>query len=75
MDYTVIGDTVNLASRVEKITRQYESRILITEFTFENIRNSIESGRMSGVKFTDLAEVKVKGKEQGVRIYRVEGIE
>ena len=75
MDYTVIGDTVNLASRVEKITRQYESRILITEFTFENIRNSIESGRMSGVKFTDLAEVKVKGKEQGVRIYRVEGTE
>ena len=71
MDYTVIGDTVNLAARVEKITRQYESRILITEFTFEHIRKSIESGRMSGVKFTDLAEVKVKGKEQGVRIYRV----
>lgn len=73
MDYTVIGDTVNLAARVEKITRQYESRILITEFTYEHIRKSIESGMMSGVKFTDLAEVKVKGKEQGVRIYRVEG--
>jgi class 3 adenylate cyclase len=72
MDYTVIGDSVNLAARVEKITRQYESRILITEFTFEHVRRSIESGRMSGVKFTDLAEVKVKGKEQGVRIYRVE---
>jgi adenylate cyclase len=73
MDYTVIGDTVNLAARVEKITRQYASRILITEFTFEHIRKSIESGSMGGVKFTDLAEVKVKGKEQGVRIYRVEG--
>jgi len=71
MDYTVIGDTVNLASRVEQITRQYDSRILITEFTYEHIRKAIESGRMSGVKFTDLAEVKVKGKEQGVRIYRV----
>lgn len=72
MDYTVIGDTVNLASRVEKITRQYESRILITEFTYEQIKKGIESGRITGVQFTDLAEVKVKGKEQGVRIFRVE---
>ena len=75
MDYTVIGDAVNLAARVEKITRQYASRILITEFTFEDIRKSIESGRMQNMKFTDLAEVKVKGKEKGVRIYRVETAE
>ena len=75
MDYTVIGDAVNLAARVEKITRQYASRILITEFTFEDIRKSIESGRMQNMKFTDLAKVKVKGKEKGVRIYRVETAE
>ena len=74
MDYTVMWDTVNLAARIEKLTRQYESRILITEFTYEHIRKSIESGRMAGVQFTDLAEVKVKEKEQGVRIYRVETI-
>lgn len=73
MDYTVIGDAVNLAARVEKITRQYGARILITEFTYEHIRGSIESGSMRGVQFTDLAEVKVKGKEKGVRIYRVQG--
>jgi hypothetical protein len=34
-------------------------------------RKSIESGSLSGVKFTDLTEVKVKGKEKGVRIYKV----
>jgi len=71
MDYTVIGDAVNLAARVEKRARHYESRILRTEYTFEVIRKNIDSGGMEGIQFTDLAEVKVKGKKTGVRIYRV----
>lgn len=72
MDYTVIGDTVNLASRVEKLTRHYNTRILITEFTLEHIRESVESNRIGHLKLSDLAQVKVKGKEQGVRIYKAE---
>ena len=72
MDYTVIGDTVNLASRVEKLTRQYKSRILITEFTMEHIRESVAANKIGNIKLTDLAHVKVKGKEQGVRIYKLE---
>ena len=72
MDYTVIGDTVNLASRVEKLTRQYKSRILITEFTLEHIRESVAANNIVNIKLSDLAQVKVKGKEQGVRIYKLE---
>jgi class 3 adenylate cyclase len=72
MDYTVIGDSVNLASRVEKLTRHYGSRILITENTFNNIKDYLKPDEISGVKFTDLAEVKVRGKEKGVRIFKVE---
>ena len=33
MDYTVIGDNVNLAARVEKLTRTYNAKIIVTEFT------------------------------------------
>jgi len=39
MDYTIIGDHVNLGARVETLTRKYDSRVLITEFTFEKIRH------------------------------------
>jgi class 3 adenylate cyclase len=72
MDYTVIGDTVNLASRVEKLTRKYDTRILITENTLAHIQGSLDANKIAHIKLTDLAEVKVKGKEKGVRIYKLE---
>jgi len=75
MDYTVIGDNVNLAARVEKLTRQYKTRILFTEYTFQHIEDCLKSNRLGHIKLTDLAEVKVKGKEKGVRIYKLEPIE
>src|SRR3989338_1825912 len=39
MDYTVIGDHVNLGSRVESLTKRYDIHILITEFTMERIKD------------------------------------
>ena len=71
MDYTVIGDHVNLASRVEALTRKYNANILITEFTMYAITKAIEEGRIGHIEATGLEKVIVKGKENAVGIFEI----
>jgi len=71
MDYTVIGDQVNLASRVESLTRQFDADLLITGMTVAKLRAAVEAGTLSGMEMRGLRRVIVKGKEQPVTLYQV----
>ena len=65
MESTVTGDSVNLAARLEGLTKFYRSQILISQSTFELI------GTESSIEFRELDLVQVKGKEELVKIYEV----
>lgn len=64
MNYTVIGDTVNVASRLEGLTKEYATPIIIGERTKESAGD--------GYHFSELGTVAVKGKKEGVRIFGVD---
>jgi adenylate cyclase len=61
--YTVIGDQVNLGARLESLCKEYSAEIIISESTRALLKRPFP--------IAELGEVKVKGKEQPVRIYRV----
>jgi adenylate cyclase len=65
MSYTVIGDAVNLGSRLESLNKQYGTRIIISEATRTHLK-----GRYV---FRPLGEVIVKGKTKPVAIFEVVG--
>jgi adenylate cyclase len=64
-DYTVMGDSVNLGSRLEGINKEYGTNIVISEYTYEAVKDILFC--------RELDAVRVKGKKLPVRIYELIG--
>jgi adenylate cyclase len=63
LEYTAIGDTVNLAARLESITKDYNASIIISESTYEYVKGQFMT--------RELGAVTVKGKTRPVKIFAV----
>ena len=61
LNYTVHGDAVNLAARIEQINKDYGSDLLISESTVAMLK--------SRPPIEEIGEVRVRGKTRGVRLY------
>jgi len=66
LSYTVMGDNVNLGSRLESLNKYYGTKIIISDTTFQAVRDMVFC--------RELDTIQVKGKSQAVTIYEPLGL-
>jgi adenylate cyclase len=62
-NYTIMGDNVNLASRLEGLNKEFATHLIISEFTYEQVREKMVA--------RELDYIRVKGKKKPVRIFEL----
>ena len=75
MDYTVIGDPVNIGARVETLTRKFRTNILMTELPLGRISELVRSSRIGHVSIRGIGTVLVKGKDKPIKVYEIKSLD
>lgn len=65
VEYTVIGDTVNIGSKIENLTRQHSNMILVSQSTYDAVKNN------QNLTFVDYGEHDLHGKINNLRLYHL----
>jgi len=65
IELTIIGDTVNVTSRLQETAKQLNAEFIISESTYEAVRDWVRIGQE--------AEVEIRGRNQALRVYEVLG--
>jgi adenylate cyclase len=65
LEYTVIGDTVNLASRLDALTKELDVPVLLTEATARAV--------VEGTALQQVGEVQLRGRQEPVQVYALQG--
>jgi adenylate cyclase len=75
MDYTVIGDHVNIGARVESLTRKFNTNILMTELPLMKIIELVKVSRIGHISIKGVGNVIVKGKEMPIKVYEIKSLD
>ena len=72
MEYTVIGDTVNTASRIESLCKQYGKNLLISAAALDLVNTENDGKKTANFDFSFVDEAEIRGKEEKVKLYTIE---
>ncbi len=66
MEFTVLGDTVNLASRLESLNKEHHTKLLMTDATECRLESQVDT--------LHLGQVPVRGKAQPIELFTVKSL-